>query len=478
MFKYGDVVNISCKQGFTGEATLSKCINMNKWNDNRPVCRVVPCPDFNMTESIELPTKLTKFHLHDIAIFKCRSGYILSGNATLTCLADNSHPVGKWSSVQPICIDNTSSAFPAAAVGAGVGSATAIILIAVIIVVLVKRRRTLKHRPQKSTIYKETPFESTVSEEAELKGDLKKFSGENDRGIIVSVINDNTYYNKVEVEGHYNNEEDGEGYYSFTLDKQIPRSAVLMKEFYDYVENEREVGGKLELEFAKLKSGLQKPTHSALKPGNKLKNKYKNMYAFWQLCDECCKLNGVWRCVYSTLYHSCETSTGNQVDTSTTTTTTTTVRTTHQAVTTSNANSHGFKKPQTTTALAYKRNVSVENTASVTLPTGAAIAIGAGSVTIVVLVVLFVYKRRKQPHNDTRDFPNSTPGINNSIGHNVPQPTGNPIYFVNGANSRAVIIFPPSLSNVQQTEQDAPPPYSFANVQQLMDSVPQTMVTQ
>lgn len=26
------------------------------------------------------------------------------------------------------------------------------------------------------------------------------------------------------------------------------------------------------------------------------------------LCDECCKLNGTWRCVVSTRYHQCETS--------------------------------------------------------------------------------------------------------------------------------------------------------------------------
>lgn len=32
-------------------------------------------------------------------------------------------------------------------------------------------RKTLKHRPQMTTIYKDTPFESTVSEEeAKLKG--------------------------------------------------------------------------------------------------------------------------------------------------------------------------------------------------------------------------------------------------------------------------------------------------------------------
>ncbi|XP_071163564.1 receptor-type tyrosine-protein phosphatase alpha-like [Mytilus edulis] len=279
VFIFEEVVNISCKQGYIGEVKQSKCVNLNKWNGNRPVCRAIPCPDFNKTESIELPTNLTKYHFSDIAIFKCRSGYILSGNDTLTCLAYNLHPVGKWSSVQPICIDNSSNAFPAAAVGGGVGSVVAIILIALIIVFLVKRR-TLKHKPQKSTVYRETPLKSTVAEETELKRDSKKCAGVNDRGIIVSVNNDNTYYNKVEVEGDYNNEEEGEGYYSFTLDKQIPRSAVLMKEFYDYVENGREVGGKLEMEFAKLHSGLQKPTHSALKPGNKLKNKYKNMYAY------------------------------------------------------------------------------------------------------------------------------------------------------------------------------------------------------
>ncbi|CAG2189388.1 unnamed protein product [Mytilus edulis] len=146
----------------------------------------VPCPDINMTESIELPTKLTKYHLQDIAIFKCKSGYILSGNDTNLFglqLTPKEHSN----------ID-------------------------------LKRAQFIK----------ETSFESTVSEEAAVKG----------------VNNDNTYYNKVEVDEHYSNEEDGEGYYSFTLDKQIPRSAVLMKEFYDYVENGREVGGKLEMEFA------------------------------------------------------------------------------------------------------------------------------------------------------------------------------------------------------------------------------------
>lgn len=66
------------------------------------------------------------------------------------------------------------------------------------------------------------------------------------------------------------------------------------------------------------------------------------------------------------------------------------------------------------------------------LPTGVAIALGAGSDAFVVLIELFVYKKRKQPQNDTRDLQNSTPENINSIGHNLPLPTGNQIYFVNG----------------------------------------------
>lgn len=35
----------------------------------------------------------------------------------------------------------------------------------------------------------------------------------------------------------------------------------------------------LKYDLQKLKGGLQKPTDAALKPGNRLKNKYKDMYA-------------------------------------------------------------------------------------------------------------------------------------------------------------------------------------------------------
>ena len=33
------------------------------------------------------------------------------------------------------------------------------------------------------------------------------------------------------------------------------------------------------IEFLETKSGLQKPTQAALKTGNKMKNKYRNIYA-------------------------------------------------------------------------------------------------------------------------------------------------------------------------------------------------------
>lgn len=39
LFGFEEVVNISCKHGYTGEAKQSKCVNLNKWNGNRPVCR-------------------------------------------------------------------------------------------------------------------------------------------------------------------------------------------------------------------------------------------------------------------------------------------------------------------------------------------------------------------------------------------------------------------------------------------------------
>ncbi|XP_052076725.1 uncharacterized protein LOC127714697 [Mytilus californianus] len=149
-------------------------------------------------------------------------------------------------------------------------------------------------------------------------------------------------------------------------------------------------------------------------------------------CDECCKLNGTWRCVVSTRYHQCETSS------------------------------------RTTTTRAYNRSISEKNKASGTLSTGAAIALGAGAVVIVIFVILYVLKRRLRltlPNNNTR--------TNNGVGHNLQQPTGNPIVFISGSDGKSVVIASTNLSYAQQSSHNLPPSYSCANVQQPMHTVSQ-----
>ncbi|XP_052106290.1 receptor-type tyrosine-protein phosphatase kappa-like [Mytilus californianus] len=70
------------------------------------------------------------------------------------------------------------------------------------------------------------------------------------------------------------------GYYAFSVGSQLPKDAIEVKNFYGYVEKRRGKEGDILKEFLNLKSGLQKPTDAALKPGNRLKNKYKDMYAY------------------------------------------------------------------------------------------------------------------------------------------------------------------------------------------------------
>ncbi|CAG2232469.1 CSMD [Mytilus edulis] len=228
------------------------------------------------TSHFVTPTILTGYHINDTVKFVCDIRYALSGPDTLICILNDGHTGGKWNNSQPICQDIKCSRISLNLTENEVINTRAEMFSFGEVVNIsckqgyleefkltkcvnmnkwnnnrtVCREKHLNIDLKKSTIYKETSFESTVSEEAAVKGDLKKIPRQNDRSVILSVNNDNTYYNKVEVDEHYSNEEDGEGYYSFTLDKQIPRSAVLMKEFYDYVENGREVGGKLEMEFA------------------------------------------------------------------------------------------------------------------------------------------------------------------------------------------------------------------------------------
>ncbi|VDI08671.1 Hypothetical predicted protein, partial [Mytilus galloprovincialis] len=237
-YNFGDIVNISCNAGYVEHAKRTKCVGINKWSERGPVCEGVPCPDFNKTDNSELPTKLSGYRFQDAVTFKCNKGYILSGNASLICLANGLYSFGKWNSVQPVCTAENSSEFPAAIVGAAVGSSFAVILIVVIIVIIIIRRRKQEERTSKSTVYKETSSEFRKWREE------KPIRSKTD--ITSSIITESKVTSSKNIDTPYYNDEDGEGYYSFTLDKQIPRSAILVKDFFEYVENGRETEGKIE----------------------------------------------------------------------------------------------------------------------------------------------------------------------------------------------------------------------------------------
>ncbi|XP_052106281.1 receptor-type tyrosine-protein phosphatase kappa-like [Mytilus californianus] len=120
--------------------------------------------------------------------------------------------------------------------------------------------------------YKESTLELNNSniysqvEERETKSYIEK--------PVVESHTKNVYYNEVK--------EDNEtgGYYAFSVGSQLPKDAIEVKNFYEYVEKRRGKEGDILKEFLMLKGGLQKPTDAALKPGNRLKNKYKDMYAY------------------------------------------------------------------------------------------------------------------------------------------------------------------------------------------------------
>ncbi|CAG2243427.1 PTPRM [Mytilus edulis] len=96
----------------------------------------------SLTSQLLKPTTLTGYHINDTVQFLCNRGFALVGPDTLICVINDSQTGGKWDNSQPVCQ------------------------------IFISSRQTLKHRPQKSTSYKETPFESTISEEAEFKGGL------------------------------------------------------------------------------------------------------------------------------------------------------------------------------------------------------------------------------------------------------------------------------------------------------------------
>ncbi|XP_076081167.1 receptor-type tyrosine-protein phosphatase epsilon-like [Mytilus galloprovincialis] len=344
IYDYNETIRMSCKHGFDGEELIAVCSQTRYWSTSPPICKPLRCPYPRIPEhATRQIQELATYHYGDSVKFWCEHGYNLEGPGSAKCIVkdgsqgtvwnygsqrcegvlcllpnvsdnniiwdltkteyrypdhinfdcvngfelqnqtaveidcvvdENNMTSGKWKGDIPVCqaVKNAKqSNVVGPAVGGGIGTALVIIIIVIVIVIFMRRQKIPPPKNKADTQHNHSKLELT---------DSHLYSHVQERVLQKETKTEN----EVSVNNAYCNEikEDTEtgGYYAFNVGSQLPMGAIEVNNFYKYVEMGRGKEGNIEIEFQNLKSGLQKSTEAALKPGNRLKNKYKDMYAY------------------------------------------------------------------------------------------------------------------------------------------------------------------------------------------------------
>ncbi|XP_068090442.1 sushi, von Willebrand factor type A, EGF and pentraxin domain-containing protein 1 isoform X2 [Hyperolius riggenbachi] len=93
------VVKFFCKEGYVLQgSSVLRCLPSRHWNDSFPVCKLVLCPkppDIDYGE----PESVPSLHFGSSVQYSCMDGFLLRGQAEITCNAD-----GNWSPDLPSCV--------------------------------------------------------------------------------------------------------------------------------------------------------------------------------------------------------------------------------------------------------------------------------------------------------------------------------------------------------------------------------------
>ncbi|OPL20886.1 hypothetical protein AM593_02891, partial [Mytilus galloprovincialis] len=182
---------------------------------------------------------------------------------------------------------------------------------------------------------------------------------------------------------------------------------------------------------------------------------------WYEMCNECCKMNSTWYCVSDVRYHTCEATGQGSVTTTTT----------HNPIggVTFTTKKYSTDRPYST----HKPNDNTDNYSSNSRKASVSIAVGAsvafGAVVIIVLCIIFVVLKQRRKRDQLRgNIPSTAPNV--LIAGNNRQALGNPIYYV---EDRGTTIAPNPTYGYTNTsfaynqnvtndnpQYDSPPPYS------------------
>ncbi|XP_043916972.1 sushi, von Willebrand factor type A, EGF and pentraxin domain-containing protein 1 isoform X2 [Protopterus annectens] len=94
-FSCGEKVTFKCREGFKllGSSEIT-CEAGSKWSSSFPFCEQISCEPFPVVPNAYVNSSSTE----DIVIYSCMPGYVMHGDAKLTCTDQ-----GEWSKPYPVC---------------------------------------------------------------------------------------------------------------------------------------------------------------------------------------------------------------------------------------------------------------------------------------------------------------------------------------------------------------------------------------
>ncbi|XP_056020209.1 uncharacterized protein LOC125669227 isoform X2 [Ostrea edulis] len=287
-YSYNESVSFSCNTGYhlVGDKT-AVCGQQNKWNiSNFPTCNPVLCrrPKF-IDEDIYLNISLHKeqYAYGDLIQFTCINGIPLSGQTIAVCGQNkefnitDQHPVCKSTSKE-------SSRQEEPEVGTIVGAVTGVSLVlaitVLIVIVVIRLRRRASKKPNSYVRTDEShSLDNLDHQYAEVQKNNKRDKLPKNIG-KENVDETSTYYNLNSTDAEKAKAARQEVYYEFTPTARLSPSAIKVAEFKDFVEKKKRNKEYFDEQFKKFYSGLQFPATTAIIPGNRAKNKYRNIYPY------------------------------------------------------------------------------------------------------------------------------------------------------------------------------------------------------
>nr|XP_034311976.1 receptor-type tyrosine-protein phosphatase mu isoform X5 [Crassostrea gigas] len=276
-YRYNETIRFLCSEGFYLQGNQErKCTKSGPLEPPFPNCTAITCQPPVSSEAPHIMTDKETYNYNEIIQFSCSEGFFLQANQERNCTKN-----GPLKPPYPNCkvSEEDNSLSEAVVAGVSVGSLAAIAAVVVVVIIVLRKRRSKK---PDSKYYKNDALslDDIDHQYAEVNANRTKKNKGASKQEEASNEQKTTYYNMNSHDVDKAKQARQEVYYEFSPVCRPSETAIPVTEFKNYVEIKKGNQEFFAEQFKKFYTGLQFPATAAVAPGNKSKNKYKNIYPY------------------------------------------------------------------------------------------------------------------------------------------------------------------------------------------------------